>query len=362
MRTVALDLEEVGPYLLERGLLTPRDVVEGRFRVEDVSRLNRVFRVTSEPGYVLKVSAADDPERLEREAAVLERLASAPTLVGRVPHVLLQDRDRGVLVMRALGGAEHLRRCQRPGHFSRLLARAAARTLAALHSLPPATAHGLAPTWSPGEVFRVHDLDLERLRTLSGAGIELVGLIQRDGRLTAALDELVGTVELTGMIHGDLRWENCLGLPAPTGTRRTQVQLVDWEFATAGDAAVDVGVFFGEYLRAWVPWLTVMHLTPEAEAQAFAVQRRLRAAVTTFWSHYANARPQLEIRDARRLLRRAVRFAGARLLQVASEEAQANTDIGETEATLLRAATRFVHEPDVAGVQLLGLRPTWATR
>jgi aminoglycoside phosphotransferase (APT) family kinase protein len=362
MRTVALDLEEVGPYLLERGLLTPRAVVEGQFRVEDVSRLNRVFFVTSEPGFVLKVAAPDDPGRLQRESTVLERLARVPALVGRIPRVAARDRDRGVLVLHALGRAQHLRRCQRPGQFSRLLARAAARALAGLHALPPDMADGLAPTWPPGAVFRAHDLDLRGLRSLSGAGIDLIRLIQGDRRLTDALDELVAAVRPTGMIHGDLRWENCLGLPARTGPRRTRLQLVDWEFATAGDAAIDVGVFFGEYVRAWIPWLVMTELTPEAATPARAVQLRLQASVAAFWEHYANARTDIEFKDARRLLRRAVRFAGARLLQVAGEEAQAKSEIGEPELTLLRAGTLFVRDPDVAGVRWLGLRPTWRGR
>ena len=43
-----LDLDEVADYLLDRKLVKPQAIVEGEFRVENVSRLNRgtTFTVT----------------------------------------------------------------------------------------------------------------------------------------------------------------------------------------------------------------------------------------------------------------------------------------------------------------------------
>ena len=209
---MALDLEEVGPYLLERGLLTPRAVVEGQFRVEDVSRLNRVFLVHGPQTLVLKSGPT-----VEQEAECLRRVwAAAPVLRTLVPPVLALDLEREVLILKGAPDASGFLECQRAGRYSQTLAAQVGTAVGALHALPARTLDGATRSWDLAATVRVHEVDWPTLQTLSEGAVDIVRTVQRMDGLSEELDALVadfGGAEPVP-IHGDLRWDNCLGYPA----------------------------------------------------------------------------------------------------------------------------------------------------
>jgi aminoglycoside phosphotransferase (APT) family kinase protein len=342
---VPLDQGEVAQYLLDRRLVSPKAIVEGEFRVEDVSRLNRVFLVTARRGgsYIIKAGG-----NVAHEAEILRRLGDG--MRRWLPRVAAVED--GVLVLEAAPGAQDLARCQPTGRYSRTLARECGRALAALHGQPTV---GLAGAWNAAERLRVHDLDLAAMQAMSAGSLEVVRLVQNEDGLAAGLDALVADSTIEALIHGDVRWENCLGLRA--GTRRTRLQLIDWEFAAPGDPAADVGAFLGEYLRVWLGSLST--LSAAASQRSSAELARMRPAIRAFWAAYAAGRGVLAT-PLGRLLRRAVRHAGARLIVAAWEEAQTRADAPPQLHDAVRLGAEFVRRPDEAGVRILGLRPLWA--
>jgi aminoglycoside phosphotransferase (APT) family kinase protein len=344
---VSLDQAQVAQYLLERKLINPEAIVEGEFRVEDVSRLNRVFLVTAAPGgsYVVKAG-----ESVAREADVLRRLANG--MRRWLPGVAAVGD--GVLVLEAAPGAQDFARCQPTGRYSRTLARECGRALAALHGLPTHTI-GHAGAGNFAERLRVHHLDLASMRAMSAGSLEVVRLVQNADGLSADLDTLAADSITEAVIHGDVRWENCLGLRA--GTRRTRLQLIDWEFAAPGDPAADVGAFFGEYLRAWLASLST--LSAAASQRSSAELARMQSALRAFWAAYVAGRGVVAS-PLGRLLRRAVRHAGARLVVAAWEEGQTRADAPPQLYDAVRLGAELLRRPDEAGVQILGLRPVWA--
>ena len=350
---MALALDEVAPYLLERGLLSPKAVVEGDIQVHDVSRHNCVFLVRAPQPYVLKVG-----DRVAREAACLERIRNAaPALSAQLPAPVALDRERNVLILQAGEDASDFTRCQDPGQYSRLLARQMGKVLGTLHALPAEQLREFGAGWDLGAVFRVHDVAWPDLQRMAGAAVHVIRAAQHIDGLGWELEALVADSEAAEPvpIHGDVRWENCLGLAVRSGGRRSRVQLIDWEYAACGDPAIDVGSYFGEHLRAW----TLRHPTlvgPLADAELLRVQ----SGVGAFWAAYAKARP-LGVLDAGRLLRRAVRHAGARLVVAATEEARGYGQPVPWLETYLHAGASVLRRPDSAAVKVLGLRPAWAS-
>ena len=246
-----LALSDVVGYLLERRLVSADAVVDGSLRVEDVSRRNAVFVVTtaSERSLVLKVEGDDGGIGVAREAAVLERLRTSRhgTGVGAwLPAVVAYDSAERVLILEGTPGSRDWSRQHAAGRASRTLAREAGRALAALHAVPPEALNGLATPSDPAPALRLHLPDLDAQRTMSAASADLTRIVQQSDDLCGRLDELAGAWQDECVIHGDVRWDNCVALPAPGSARRTRLMLIDWELSAPGDPALDVGAFFGE--------------------------------------------------------------------------------------------------------------------
>ncbi|MGZ8647299.1 MAG: hypothetical protein ACXW08_01470, partial [Solirubrobacteraceae bacterium] len=99
-----LDVADVAPYLNRKGLLGARAVVDGRLRVVDVSRRNRVFMVTAEdqPSYVVKLPDDAEDRGVAHEAAVLQRLRAEvgdDRAASFLPTVVAYDPGEHVLIL-----------------------------------------------------------------------------------------------------------------------------------------------------------------------------------------------------------------------------------------------------------------------
>jgi aminoglycoside phosphotransferase (APT) family kinase protein len=362
-RTV-LDLADVATYLIDRKLLSPSAVVDGGLRVVDVSRRNRVFMVTGELDrcFVLKLPGEAGDRGVVREAAVLERLRSADgagKLASRLPAVVAYDNVAGVLILEATPDAPDLVRHHARGRFSCGLAREAGRVLALLHAIPPTVLSGLAPL-DPTWILRVHRPDLDTLRTLSAASVELVRTIQGSEELCTRLDKLLASWRVESVIHGDVRWDNWLALRGRDSTRRTRLVLIDWEMSGPGDPGLDIGTFFGEYLRAWL--LSIPIVDPREPGgllgHARFPLRRIQPALRSFWDAYTYHRA-LPAAELSRTLLRAAQFTGARLMGAALEEAQTVAELRGSVLHTLQLSANILRRPDEAMAHLLGLRASW---
>ena len=330
-----LEQHEVAGYLLKRRLIGRRSIVAGSLRIGDASSRNRNVRVSDGAtgrSYLVKQGVvADSAHTLANEAALYRRLSAGPAaLRACVPRLHGYDRARGVLILEWIERGEDLERLVASrGGCPPALAAALGRVLAALHAVAP-DAEELrrdAP-W----VLALHRPPLEALRYFSEASVELVKRLQADAPLCLALDELrEGWVPLA-LVHRDVKWANCIAHPAPgaASSRLTRVKLVDWEMAGWGDPAFDVGSAFSDCVAG------------------------SRPAAGALWSAYVRA-ARLDAGAAAALLTRAVRFAGARLVQSAYEYSQEATVLSDRVVGTLAVARELVLAPAAARVSRLGL-------
>jgi aminoglycoside phosphotransferase (APT) family kinase protein len=246
-------------------------------------------------------------------------------------------------VLRSPGGASDWR-------ISLSGARALGRALAYVHAARPeldARPGGLDPLWG----LTLPEPDHERLSDMSAGALDVLARLQTSSELCDRLLRLREDVRPDAFTHGDLRWDNCLARPAPGGSRRTRVLLIDWELAGRGDASADVGAALSEYLRLWVssvpivegaePWKLLDH--------ARHPLARLRPSMDALWSGYRRA-------TARQVsLRRVTELAGVRLLQTAIEHAQGLARASAHVVTLLQLGANMLRTPDDAARTLMGL-------
>jgi aminoglycoside phosphotransferase (APT) family kinase protein len=361
---IVLEVADVEPYLRARGLLEAGAVVDGRLRVVDASRRNRVFLVTADrqPCYVVKLPREPGDTGVEYEAAVLDGLRSRlgdDRLTAFVPTPVIYDAAENVLVLELPPNAQDLTQQHARSRFSRALAGATGKALAALHSVAAGVLDGLrAP--DPTAMLAVHRPDMQAVRTLSEAGVDLVRMIQGSDALCRALDELLGCRRDESVIHGDMRWDNCLAVGRPDSRRKTRVLLIDWELSAAADPALDVGAYFAEYLRAWQQSVAIWDArrTERRPIDPTRLLAAMQPAVGAFWEAYERHSNQPAI-ELSRMLRRALQFAGARLVLTALEEAQTMTELGHSVLSTLQLGANVLQRPDEAGVHLLGFRTRW---
>jgi Ser/Thr protein kinase RdoA (MazF antagonist) len=349
---------DVATYLVERELLSAAAIVDGRLRVVDLSRRNRVFLVVTdnERSFVVKFASHAGGAAMAREAAVLARLRALDReLASRLPVLVAHDGVACVLVLEAPPDARDLTRQHAGGRYSRALAREAGRGLAHLHAIPAGALGDAATASDPRWALRLHEPDVAMLRTLSMGSVEVIRIVQASDEICTGLGELLASWQERSIVHGDIRWENVLALRDRGSKTRSRLLLIDWEQAGAGDPALDVGAFLGEYLHAWLRSVPIVDSRDPGRllGEAGRPLARMLPPVRAFCEGYARAgaRTAPELRD---LLTRAVRFAAARLVAAALEEAQTRTDLGGSVLFTLQLAANVFGRPDEAA-QLLGL-------
>jgi aminoglycoside phosphotransferase (APT) family kinase protein len=349
-----LEQSDIAHYLLSLGLVKPRTIVEEGVSIVDASRRNRVFIVASRAGptYVVKQAGPRSVATLAHEASVLCALARSTELADKVPAVVHHDPASAVLVLRTPGQARDFGDYHTDGRFPRSHARALGHALAQVHQLDPA-----AVPQAPSGTHRAWGLTLpeptrDLLLDLSASACDLVARLQASPALCARLRAVRDDRDEERVVHGDLRWDNCLAVAAPGALRRTRVLLVDWELAGRGSAAFDVGTVLAEYLRAWVGSVPIVAPSDPGRLVAHARHplSRIQRPIGAFWSAYVIAS------TVRPTLRRVIQLASVSLLQMAIERAQGLPAASAHVITLLQLADNMLQQPEAAGLSLLGLR------
>jgi aminoglycoside phosphotransferase (APT) family kinase protein len=354
-----LSEQAVIPYLLEHGLLDEEAIVDGDVSVVNASRRNRNFKVVSRdgPGYLVKVGVgAERRATVAREAAFYAE-AQGAAFAQYLPRFHAYDEERCVLVLELIRDAQSLGDYdlshRRP---SSLQTRRLGDALAALHGIGAGAGGSRARAGFRPWALEVHRPGLGLFSAASSASIELTRVVQRFPELGERLDEVRAGWSADGLIHGDLRLDNCL-TAAPEGSRRkTRVVIVDWESVGWGDSRWDVGAVLSGYLTNW---LYSIPMTGEAapdrfvELAAFPLER-IQPVVRVFWRAYCGRR-SLSGAEAGRFLRGAIELAAARLVQTAYEQLQSSARLTGIALVTIQVALNVLSRPEAAAVHLLGL-------
>lgn len=352
-----LSQHEVVPYLLARGLLTSQSVVEGELIVDDVSRRNHNFLVASPSGrYLLKQAAG--PERVQtisREVAFYKAVSEKENGFSRyLPRFYLYDEDRHILVIESLENAETLREQQmRTGRSSSRVAEELADALAALHQIDAGSAFEFVSVQSL-KVRLPHRPDLDIFGSISGGGIEVIKLIQEDRNLVNILDQLTGEPKGSSVIHGDVRGDNFL-LPAKALAQRERwLKIIDFEFITLGDPAVDLGWMFADYLSQWIFSLPLIagYRPDHFDATARWPLRKVQPLMRSFWRRYVSSM-RLDRSQSDQLRSRTIKHCGVRLLHLALETTYSSSDITRSQLCLLQVGMNILLQPEAASVDLM---------
>jgi hypothetical protein len=352
VRADALPVEGVVRLLADTGVLDLDDVISGRAAIRDVSRRNRNLAIVAGDGglFVKRGGPGEGAATIANECHAYQRLADLGGVAREIaPHVVLADAAAGMIVLAGVPDAPDLREVHvRLGTFPTEPAAAAGRALAWLHR---ATAAAPRSMRAHPSILRVHRPDPEALGELTPASLDLIRVIQTEAGLCSAFDRLRRGWRAAVLMHGDVRWENILVPAHPTG----RVVLIDWEHATEGEAAWDVGGMLAAYLSDWVSGTRVAIHPDQAVVQSGSSRPLgdMRAALGAFWDAYLEVvhLPRDEIEALRS---RAVELAAARLVQRAFESTQWHGTVDGHHVLHVQVAANMLADPARSANDLAG--------
>jgi aminoglycoside phosphotransferase (APT) family kinase protein len=325
---MVLTAASLSHYLLERGLVSSASLVDGDFHIGDLSRRNRVFRVLRgpHPAYIVKQVKDWKPysvATLEREARFYSLMRSEPALerLRRFPpRCYAYDADNQVLVLELV--PESPLEQHGSTRFSTAYARAVGESLRQWHREACAAADVFRDfhQYTSGTLsFHLQSDDSE-----SGpANAELRRLVKRDAAAGSALDALRQQWQSQTLIHGDMKWGNCL--IATNAGSDALPRFVDWEMAGWGDPLWDVAGILQEYLAAW--------------ARGSRTAEQVAAPMRAFWMAYG---------AGDELLERAMGYSAARMIQSAYEILKHEEEMTAPAIRLLQPALNILATPDRA--------------
>ena len=319
-------------YLLEKRFAAAEDVVDNRFTVHALSRRNLNFHVAAGAReYLVKQVRKWDPDgriSIEREASVYWQARTNPSLApvaALAPECYAWDPIHAILIIEYLPG--HSEIYDLADRFDPHLARIAGRAMGAFHrAMHSADYMELFPEETPWHLS-MHETGEDDIAELSAGRRELIRAVRRHPEFGEALQGLRAEWAATAVIQGDWKLDNCL-VPA----ERDRVRLVDWEFACWGDPAWDLASMLQSY---WNFWIT----SPEDQGI-----EEIRPALRALLEGYGDDRTA----------RKALRFAGARMLQTAFEHLERADRMTPAAVRLLQGSLTILSRPDWAADQLLG--------
>jgi hypothetical protein len=357
-----LDALGIVRYLSDRGLLQLAEVIDGEVQLVDASRRNRSTHVlrTRGPSYVVKQGIGHERiTTIAHEADAYAYLASMNDreLAAVVPALVDYDPATCILICEYIPRSISLERHHaKRGCYSTSTARRLAHSLLAVHR-----ATALAGTSSRSRfetagmaawtLRSLHRPSANMLHGLSNGATLAIRMLQSTPDFTELLDEMTRQWTPCCLIHGDMRFDNCL--IAPAGTARARIVIVDWELALWGDPSYDIGTVLAGYLASWVLSCPINGEAPLELLLGLGRYRLsdMQRAAGAFWSTYRDGSPLTT--DDGLSLERAMRFAAVGLLQFMFEELQASTELTARAVCLAQLARNLLERPAAAAEHFL---------
>lgn len=358
--------------LLDLGAIDAEAVVSGDLLIADNTRRHRNFRVMRRAGpgcFVKQVQPghALADQSLHREAMccwLAAHDARFAALRPLMPGFLAYDAARRTLVLELLPASENLtEHHERIGRFPVEIGELLGETLGRAHAdvqVPPPQAPGLevfprAVPW----ILSVHTLAAAQFERLSAANAQILAIVRQYPEFQSTLDALRARWTVDGLMHGDMKWDNCLVHADPAQPGGLALRIVDWELADFGDVGWDVGAIFQSYLGAWILSMPA-HEATSADALVNQAARPLEAmqpAIAAFWRRYLAVRGTRGAQEGE-LLVRCVQYAAARMIQTAYEHMTYAPSLSASSLRLLQVSVNILTRPHDAIRGLLGLEAT----
>jgi hypothetical protein len=362
-----INLDNAADYLLARGLLDTKSIVDGDLKIIDSSRRNRNLQVIrkKDTSFMIKQPSPTDPVNtvtIKKEALLyllMQTNKDFMSLKDIAPSILDFDDTKNVVITEFVREAQswnsYYYQSAEPTlkkeEFARL-----GRIVASYHE----AFSGMAASPNLGflqggfvPVAAIVRPGPEIFVELTSSNLKLLKTIQQYPTFYDSLEELYAGWRSETLIHGDLKWDNIIS--SPDGADK-KIKIVDWESASMGDPAWDVGSIFHEFIRYWLSFMPISgrESAEQLVERASLNLKDIHPVSRAFWNSYITQR-QIQGKAANELLVRSARFCAARLVQTAYESLYSTTELPNIIVYMIQVSANIFNRTNDALVQLLGI-------
>lgn len=367
---IVITIDNVTPYLLDRGFLTTESIMNDGLKIIDVSRKNRNIKVirNHNQSYLLKqpnTASHESRKTIQREASIYtlaQEDSDFKSFSAIVPRILKFDPRLDLLITEFVTNGKSLNDyiydtsiTELPNILASTLGEVIAtyhRTFAKCSNSPQLS---FLPRTFPSTLYLSHP-GPEILSRLSSANLKLLKLMQQHSELSNLFENLVNNWHVQTLIHGDIRWDNILAFFLNDHNSTVQIKLVDWEFADFGDPAWDIGSVFHDFILFWLYSLrgTANETIEQLLAHAHHPLRDVQSDIRTFWHTYTKVLG-INDRESNELLYRSTKYCAVRLLQTVYESSFDETELSNMSIYMVQLSTNILIDAGSAIAHLLGI-------
>lgn len=352
-------------FLLRKQLISYSSVVDGDLKIIETTRRNRDFKVIRQhaPGYFIKQIKYDDfwsRSTLGNEVRFYEMLNSDirfRPMKSLVPNFIASDEKLSVIVLELLPNSESLfERQVKAGGFYTGIYSAMGRLIGSYHNLSKKNLaikrYGF-PSQIPWilNVCEKGSLDESGFST---ANRQLLGFLQANNAFRRHFDHLKAELTFDTLIHGDLKWDNCVTTFKNENTAPT-FKLVDWELVGWGDADWDLAGVIQGFLSHWIfsfspePGIPLERLLTESANPI----KTWRPALYAFWKSYVATTGGSECLSDYNFAR-VLKYAAGRLVQAVFEHLDKAAEMTSYVWYILQLSITILEDPYAAARILQG--------
>lgn len=365
-----INIDNVVTYLLEHKLINNNSIVDGDLQIFDVSRKNKNIKVIrkNDTSFLLKQSNPTDTQSsttIKREAllyALMQNDEDFLPLLNISPRLIDFDVEKNLMITEFVIGSsfrDHVLYAmnETDTKYVGLLG----KTIANYHYSFAKKATNQKLKFLP-RTFIFENLLIhpgpEIFISLSQANMKLLKIIQKDQKIYDLLEGIVSSWDLQTLIHGDIKFDNIIIASSKKNTKSVnKILITDWEMATIGDPAWDIGSIFQEFVRLW---LSLLPITGADSAEQLIniskesfqnMQKFLRA----FWNGYYEGIDDKSAKELNELLIKSTNFCSLRLIQSAYEMLTSQSELNNLAVYMIQISSNILASTDNAITHLLGI-------
>lgn len=361
-------------YMIENNFISIKSFVDGDVMLKDRSRRNLNYQViTGENSYLVKQGV--DKERITtiaNEATVYDFFQKNQETKLRmedfIPRFYKYDSKKNLLIIELLKDGKNLQeRYVRTSRFSLKDAENIGVILGTLHHLTKIKTnknyqHIFKSQKQPRFLSHLRNPNIQIFQYSSSASLQLLKIIQQNQEFRRYLDEFNNMWMQECLIHSDVKLENFVVGSGKLYTKKNnKIKLVDWELASIGDPAWDIGSVFSSYLSLWLFSIPISDELPPDEFMKHAKfpLEKIQPAIKSFWSRYVHCVKPDNI-DLQKFLLKSIKYTSARLIQTGYEFSQSKGDLTGHVVCILQLSINIMKRPQEAITSLLGIKDNFA--
>ncbi|WP_394209837.1 hypothetical protein [Enterovibrio calviensis] len=192
-------------------------------------------------------------------------------------------------------------------------------------------------------------------RELSLAQKQCIGILEKHRNLMDGLISLDAEWKVNGLIHNDMKLENCL-VRFNTSKHISGVTFLDWEGFNTGDIAWDLAGIIEGYLTllssAMQRQAKKTHLFDHSK-ELSEISGQVRASLRVFWASYIEG-SKIDAAYVKVLLKRVAKYSAARLIQSTYNKLENRNELSLDALLQIQLAHNLLAEPELNRQKLFG--------